>query len=157
MRISSLLLFLTAAIAPKILAAQALRSLPSIERPDQWRATITIFRSPGTGLMVSRGHFAAFVGHYPTVLKRIDGQRATQFIRFGAAYYVAPNAATSPYASLSLAPSLSKGWSNSGIADVGIRRMFTSKLSGQLGVALLYAPHSNETRLNPTVGLGVRF
>ncbi len=31
------------------------------------------------------------------------------------------------------------------------------RYSGQIGVAVLYAPISRETRVNPTVGLGVRF
>jgi hypothetical protein len=137
--------------------AQTSESQPTIERVDRWRATLTIFRSPGTGLQLSKGHLAVFVAHYPTVIERGGEDRNTNFIRMGAAYYIAPASGTSPYASLSIAPSLTKGWSNSGIADVGVRQMLGGRISGQLGVAVLYAPSTKETRVNPTVGLGVRF
>lgn len=130
---------------------------PSMTGQQAWRATLTIFRSPGTGVQLSKGYLAVFLGHYPTVIKRDGEQRATQFVRMGVAYYVAPHAATSPYASLSFAPSLTRGWSNSGIADVGVRRMVTRRFSGQLGIAVLHAPGSHETRVSPTIGLGVRF
>jgi hypothetical protein len=124
---------------------------------NKWRVTLTIFRSPGTGLQVSKGHFAAFVAHYPTIIKRDGEQRNTNFLRIGVAAYARPDARTSPYASLSFAPSLTKGWSNSVLADVGVRQRFGSRYSGQLGAAVLYAPASRQSRLNPTVGLGVRF
>ncbi|QJR35558.1 hypothetical protein [Gemmatimonas groenlandica] len=136
--------------------ASAPRRATTVARND-WRVTLTIFRSPGTGLQVSKGHLAAFVAHYPTVIKRDGAQRGTQFVRLGLAAYARPDARTSPYASVSFAPSLTKGWSNSALADVGARQRFGSRYSGQLGVALLYAPHTKQTRVNPTVGLGVRF
>lgn len=157
MRFSSFIPLLGTLIAPSLTAAQSPRPEASIERGDRWSATITIFRSPGTGVQVSKGHLAAFIAHYPTVIKRDGQQRATEFLRIGGAYYAAPNAATSAYASLSFAPSLTSGWSNSAIADVGLRRFFSTRFSGQLGVALLHAPQSNETRVNPTIGFGVRF
>jgi len=122
-----------------------------------WHATLTVFRSPGTGIQVSKGRFAAFVAHYPTVIERDGEPRNTQFIRIGVAAYGRPEAGTSPYVSLSLAPSLTEGWPNSGLADVGVRRRFGNRFSGQLGVALLYAPETKESRVNPTVGMGVRF
>jgi hypothetical protein len=124
---------------------------------NEWHVTLTIFRSPGTGLQISKGHFAAFVAHYPTIIKRDGEQRNTNFVRIGLAAYARPDARTSPYASLSFAPSLTKGWSNSLLADLGMRQRFRSRYSGQLGAALLYAPASRQTRLNPTVGLGVQF
>jgi hypothetical protein len=122
-----------------------------------WHVTLTIFRSPGTGLQIAKGHFAAFVAHYPTIIKRDGEQRNTNFVRIGVAAYAKPEARTSPYASLSFAPSLTKGWSNSLLADVGARQRFGARYSAQLGAALLYAPASRQTRLNPTVGLGVQF
>ena len=122
-----------------------------------WRATVTLFRSPGTGLLISRGHLAAFLAHYPTVIKRDGEQRGTQFIRIGVAVYGRPDASTSPYMSLSYAPSLTKGWANSALFDVGARQRFGNRYSGQLGAAVLYAPQSRQTRFNPTVGLGVQF
>lgn len=122
-----------------------------------WHVTLTIFRSPGTGLQIAKGHFAAFVAHYPTIIKRDGEQRNTNFVRVGVAAYARPDKGTSPYLSLSFAPSLTKGWSNSLLADVGARQRFGSRYSGQLGAALLYAPASRQTRFNPTVGLGVRF
>ena len=122
-----------------------------------WNVTLTVFRSPGTGIQVSKGRLAAFVAHYPTVIERDGEQRNTQFVRIGVAAYARPNAGTSPYASLSLAPSLTAGWPNSGLADVGLRRRFGGRFSGQLGVAVLHAPETKESRVNPTVGLGVRF
>ena len=136
--------------------AAAAQSSPT-ERTDDWRVTLTVFRSPGTGLQLSKGSFAGFLAHYPTVIKRDGEVQNTQFLRIGLAWYAAPVASNSPYVSLSFAPSLSRGWSNSGIADAGVRHMFTERFSGQLGVAMLYAPGSRETRINPTIGLGVRF
>ncbi len=158
MRVLPLVLALGITLSPAGAAGQA-NSAPStsMERPDQWRATVTIFRSPGTGLQLQRRHLALFLGFYPTVIKREGEQRNTNFIRLGAAYYAAPDARTSPYASLAFAPSLTKGWSNSVIADVGVRRMFTTRFSGQIGVAVLHAPESKQTRVNPTIGLGVLY
>ena len=124
---------------------------------DDWRVTLTLFRSPGSGVQVSRGHLAAFFAHYPTVIKRDGEQRGTQFIRIGVAAYGRPDASTSPYVSLSYAPSLTKGWANSALFDVGARQRFGNRYSGQLGAAVLYAPQSKQTRFNPTVGLGVQF
>jgi hypothetical protein len=153
----SLLFAALIAVATPAFAQNASLARPSNVRNDDWRVTLTIFRSPGTGLQLSRGHFAAFAAHYPTVIERDGKQRDTQFLRFGIAAYAAPDARTSPYASLSFAPSLTKGWSNSGLVDVGLRQQFTDRFNGQLGMALLYAPQSRETRVNPTIGLGVRF
>jgi hypothetical protein len=130
---------------------------PSMVRSGDWHVTLTLFRSPGTGLQVSKGHFAAFVGHYPTVIERDGERRTTHFLRMGASYYANPAGSNSPYASVSIAPSLTEGWPTSGIVDVGMRHFFGSRLSGQLGVATLYAPSIRATRLNPTVGMGVRF
>lgn len=153
-----LTLFVLLLIAPLSVQAQTPNeSASSMERADAWRATLTIFRSPGTGVQLSKGHLAVFAGHYPTVIKRDGENRDTQFLRVGVAYYLAPEARTSPYGSLSLAPTLSKGWSNSALADIGVRRHFTARFSGQLGVAVLHAPALHETRVNPTVGFGVHF
>lgn len=132
-------------------------SQPATGATGDWNVTLTVFRSPGTGIQVAKGRLAAFVAHYPTVIERDGEQRNTQFIRIGVAAYARPKAGTSPYASLSLAPSLTAGWPNSGLADVGLRRRFGGRFSGQLGVAVLYAPETKESRVNPTVGLGVRF
>src|SRR5688500_11309321 len=132
-----------------------------MQRPTRdasnWRVTLTVFRSPGTGVQVSKGNFAGFLAHYPTVIKRDGELENIQFVRMGVAWYAAPDESNSPYLSLSFAPSLSRGWSNSSIVDAGLRHMFTERISGQLGVAMLYAPGSRETRVNPTIGLGVRF
>jgi hypothetical protein len=124
---------------------------------DDWRVTMTLFRSPGSGVQISRGHLAAFVAHYPTVIKRNDKQRNTQFVRIGVAAYARPDARTSPYVSLSYAPSLTKGWANSALFDLGARQRLGNRFSGQLGAAVLYAPETRQTRFNPTVGLGVQF
>lgn len=142
--------------APMVALRTAVDNAPA-HTDDAWHVTLTIFRSPGTGLQIAKGHFAAFVAHYPTVIKRDGAQRNTNFLRVGVAAYARPDARTSPYASLSFAPSLTKGWTNSLLADVGARQRFGSRYSAQLGAALLYAPASRETRFNPTVGLGVRF
>jgi hypothetical protein len=156
MRISSLVLSLALLAVPSVAFAQTASS-PSAPSSDSWRVTLTVFRSPGTGLQLSKGHLAVFAGHYPTVIQREGEQRTTHFVRMGAAYYVAPSATTSPYASLSIAPSLTDGWSTSGLADVGVRRMFSRRYSGQLGVAMLHAPGMNATRVNPTIGFGRQF
>lgn len=157
MKITRTLLLASFAV-PFTLRAQSAPSATSpMLRDDAWRVTLTVFRSPGTGLMVSRGHFAAFAGHYPTVIPRDGVNRNTNFVRFGVAAYATPAARNSAYVSLSMASSLSRGWANSGLVDVGMRRMFTETLSGQLGVAVLHAPSTSATRVNPTVGFGVRF
>ncbi len=156
MRILVTILLLS--FAHRSISAQAPESpRQAIVRSDDWRVTLTVFRSPGTGIQLSKGHMAVFVGHYPTVIKRDGKQRDTQFIRMGVAYYVAPDATNSPYASASFAASLTAGWANSALGDVGIRHMFSKRYSGQLGVAVLHASASGQTRVNPTVGLGVRF
>ncbi len=154
------------AATPSVLHAQSAIHSPNESRADStpstsdgkdWRLTLTIFRSPGTGLQLSNGHFAVFVAHYPTVIRRDGEQRGTHFVRVGAAAYLAPQARTSPYASISFAPSLTKGWHNSLLGDVGVRQRFGDRYSGQLGGAVLYAPRSGETRINPTIGMGVHF
>ncbi len=147
-------------LVPALTQAQSVTGSPSVSPTvarNDWRVTLTIFRSPGTGVQISKGHLAAFAGYYPTVIKRDGEQRNTNFLRVGIAAYAKPNDRTSPYTSLSFAPSLTKGWSNSVLADVGVRQRFGSRYSGQLGAAVLYAPHTKQTRLNPTVGLGVQF
>lgn len=147
-------------IVPHMLYAQSgdstMPKAPSAARDNDWHVTLTLFRSPGTGIQVAKGHLAAFVGFYPTVIERDGEQRNTNFVRLGVAAY-ASTGRTSPYASVSFAPSLTKGWSNSGLVDAGMRHYFTRRFSGQLGAALLYAPGNKETRVNPTIGLGVRF
>jgi hypothetical protein len=142
-------------VAPRTVVDNA--ATDAADADNAWHVTLTIFRSPGTGLQIAKGHFAAFVAHYPTIIKRGGAQRNTNFVRVGLAAYARPHEGTSPYLSLSFAPSLTKGWSNSVLADVGARQRFGSRYSGQLGVALLYAPASRQTRFNPTVGLGVQF
>ncbi len=154
------ILLCAALIASLPLSAGAQSPVPqpaSTIARDDWRVTVTLFRSPGTGLQISRGQLAAFVAHNPTVIKRDGEQRGTQFIRIGVAAYGRPAASTSPYVSLSYAPSLTKGWTNSALFDVGARQRFGNRYSAQLGAALLYAPQSKQTRFNPTVGLGVQF
>jgi hypothetical protein len=155
------MLLVTALIAsyPQSARAQSSAPLPSptITQDNDWRVTVTLFRSPGTGLQISRGHLAAFVAHYPTVFKRDGKQQGTQFVRIGVAAYARPDSRTSPYMSLSYAPSLTKGWANSALFDVGARQRFGNRYSGQLGAAVLYAPRGRQTRVNPTVGLGVQF
>lgn len=124
-----------------------------------WHVTMTIFRSPGTGIQVGRGPLALFVAHYPTAIVRDANRKmtTTHFVRAGVAAYLRPTDATSPYVSLSIAPSLSKDWTLSGMVDVGVRRRFSKTWSGQVGVAALRAPKIDATRLNPTVGLGISF
>jgi hypothetical protein len=121
----------------------------------RWRVTLTLFRSPGTGVQLSRGRLAVFAAHYPTVFRRDGADRTTHFVRVGVAAY-ASTRPSSPYVSLSLAPSLSSGWPMSGLIDAGWRQGFGSRVSGQLGAALLVAPSLRTSRINPTVGLGVR-
>ncbi len=157
----SLLSILSGGVAAQTVAANPVTANATagtgIVRHDDWRVTLTIFRSPGTGIQLSRGHFAMFVAHYPTAIPRDGKIRNTEFIRTGVAYYLSPDATNSAYSSLSFGSSLTNGWANSGLLDIGARRMFTERLSGQLGVAVLHAPETKATRLNPTVGLGVRF
>jgi hypothetical protein len=156
MRIAlAIALLVSAPLAAHAQSADA--SATAMVRSDDWRVTLTVFRSPGTGLQISRGHLAAYVAHYPTVIRRDGAQRNTNFLRVGMAYYVTPSAATSPYVSLAVAPSLTEGWSTSVIADVGMRHYFGDRYSGQLGVAVLNAPSAHATRVNPTIGMGVRF
>ena len=153
----SLITLLLLALSTNAANAQASEMQRPTKVANDWRVTLTVFRSPGTGVQVSKGNFAGFLAHYPTVIK-LDGELENiQFLRLGVAWYAAPDASNSPYVSLSFAPSLSRGWSNSGIADAGLRHMFTERISGQVGVAMLYAPGSRETRVNPTIGLGVSF
>jgi hypothetical protein len=137
--------------------SSALKPTSTIANDDGWRVTATLFRSPGTGVQVSRGWLAAFVAHYPTVIKRDGKQRSTQFIRIGVAAYARPDARTSPYASVSFASSLTAGWANSALLDIGARQRFGDRYSAQLGAAMLYEPQGKRTRLNPTIGFGVRF
>lgn len=157
-------LTIVAATAASLVAARAAaQSLPSSTAPARdWRLSITIFRSPGTGVQLARGSFAVFAAHYPTIFDRGDGaprrdRPTTHFLRVGVARYLRADASTSPYVSLSVAPSLTRGWSTSGLLDVGVRRRFTGTLSGQLGAAVLHTPSRRVTRLNPTLGLGVTF
>lgn len=151
------LTLLLLALGPIAVEAQSAATQRPTERTNDWRVTLTVFRSPGTGIQVSKGNFAGFLAHYPTVINRAGELESIEFLRLGVAWYAAPDESNSPYVSLSFAPSLSRGWSNSGIADAGLRHMFNDRISGQVGVAMLYAPGSRETRVNPTIGLGVRF
>ncbi|MCU0647993.1 MAG: hypothetical protein MUF00_08360 [Gemmatimonadaceae bacterium] len=144
--------FLALALLAGVCQAQ---STPAAADSARWRVTLTVFRSPGTGLQISRGRLAVFAGHYPTVFRRGGADRTTHFIRVGVAAYARAHA-SSPYVSLSIAPSLTDGWPTSGLLDAGWRQGFTSRVSGQLGVALLVAPSLRTSRINPTVGLGVR-
>ena len=153
----SLFTLLLLAVSSFAAEAQSAEMQRPTEDASDWRVTLTVFRSPGTGLQLSKGNFAGFLAHYPTVIKRDGELENIQFLRLGVAWYAAPDESNSPYVSLSIAPSLSRGWSNSGIADAGMRHMFTERISGQVGVAVLYAPGSRATRVNPTIGLGVRF
>lgn len=154
----SLAILLLLAASPLAAKAQVPGAPTASSIPDSdWRVTVTVFRSPGTGIQVSKGHLAGFVGHYPTVIRREGSRQTTHFLRVGMAYYGSMEARTTPYFSLSIAPSLTRGWSTSAIVDAGLRHMFGTRFSGQLGVAVLHAPHSKETRVNPTVGAGVRF
>ncbi len=90
MRLASL--FLVLALAPFGAAAQSIEAPAASDGPpDRWRATMTIFRSPGTGVQLSKGHLAGFVAFYPTVVERDGAKRNTNFVRMGAAYYVAPS------------------------------------------------------------------
>lgn len=142
---------------PAVVAAQTASPQSPILRNDDWHVTLTIFRSPGTGIQVSKGHLAAFIGHYPTGFRRDGAVHGFQFIRMGAAYYASPASVNSAYASLSFAKSLTDGWDNSGLLDIGMRHMFNDRYSGQFGAAALRAHPSGETRVNPTAGFGVRF
>jgi len=143
---------------PLILRAQSAPTKTSpMLQAGSWRVTVTLFRSPGTGLMVSKGHLAGVVGHYPTVIPRQGEHRNANFIRFGVAVYATPEQPNSAYASASIGTSLSRGWANSVLLNVGVRRMFTSRFSGQLGVAVLHAPSTSASRVNPTIGFGVQF
>lgn len=146
------------AVHPSIAKAQSV-PVPDLAkvRSDEWRVTVTLFRSPGTGLQVARGNFAAFLVHYPTVIRRDGEQRNTNFLRLGVAAYARVDAPTSPYLSVSFAPSLTKGWANSGILEIGARQRLGDRYVGQLGAAVLHAPATNQTRVNPTIGLGVQF
>ncbi len=151
-------LFLASLVLPFTLRAQSAPSqAPTMLRNDAWRVTLTIFRSPGTGVMVGKGMFAAFVGHYPTAIPFNGEVKNLNFVRYGVTAYASPASRTSAYLSLSAASSLTKGWANSAMVDVGVRRMFTPRFSGQLGAAVLHAPSTNATRFNPTVGFGVHF
>jgi len=158
-RLFVVVLFCIAGLIPISDTPLGAQKAPTPDTPTsaEWRLTVTIFRSPGTGLQLSRGALAVFVAHYPTIFPRDGERRTTHFLRVGVAGYLRAESATSPYVSLSIAPSLSKGWSTSGLLDVGLRRRFTRSLSGQLGAALLYAPTERATRINPTLGLGVSF
>ena len=51
----------------------------SSARDNDWHVTLTIVRSPGTGIQVAKGHVAAFVGFYPTVIERDGKQRKVSF------------------------------------------------------------------------------
>jgi hypothetical protein len=140
-----------------ILLASAANAQPT-PVPDhdaRWRVTLTVFRSPGTGLQVSRGRLAVFAAHYPTVFRRDGADRTTHFVRLGVAAY-ASTRSSSPYVSLSVAPCLTERWPTSGLLDAGWRQGFGTRVTGQLGVALLVAPSLRMSRINPTVGLGVR-
>ena len=157
MSLARTVLLASLAIPLKLHAQSAPTQTSPMLQDGSWRVTLTLFRSPGTGLMVSKGHLAAFVGHYPTVIPRDGEIRNTNFIRFGVAAYATPEKRNSAYASASVGASLTRGWGNSVLLDVGMRRMFTSRFSGQLGVAALHAPSTSATRVNPTVGFGVQF
>lgn len=130
---------------------------PTVPDADsaRWRVTLTVFRSPGTGLQLSRGRLAVFAAHYPTIFRRDGADRTTHFVRVGVAAYGSTRL-SAPYVSLSIAPSLTRGWSTSGLLDAGWRQGFGDRVSGQLGVALLANPARRTTRVNPTIGLGVR-
>lgn len=154
----NLALLLLLAALPSAATAQVPGASAATRTTDSdWRIAITVFRSPGTGIQLSKGHLAAFVVYYPTVISREGEALSTQFVRVGMAYYGSAEARTTPYLSLSIAPSLTRGWSTSGIAETGLRQMFGRRFSGQLGVAVLHELDSKATRVNPTIGAGVWF
>jgi hypothetical protein len=147
---------LASLLMPALFQAQATPSTAAPSGLDQrWRVSLTLFRSPGTGIQVQRGKVALFAVHYPTIFERDGAQRTTHFVRIGVAAY-ARTTITSPYLSVSVAPSLTRGWPTSALLDAGWRQGITDRLSGQLGAALLVAPSLRTTRINPTIGLGVK-
>jgi hypothetical protein len=132
---------------------------PPNVRPPRWGATLTAFRNPGTGLELHRGPVAVFAAHYPTVIRRDGRSRSTSFARLGAAWVFRDRAATAPYVSASWAASLTRGWDNSLLGEAGIRQRLARggtahRLTGRLGAAVLVAPSTRATRVNPTIGLG---
>lgn len=118
-------------------------------------AYITVFRNPATGLELRRGHFGAFAGYYPTILKA-DGQdegENTNFIRMGISAY-RKTTGWSHYAATSFVVSLDDDWKNGVLTDVGMRAPIGGWLHARLGVGVLTA-FDGEVRVNPTVGVDV--
>ncbi|QJR34260.1 hypothetical protein [Gemmatimonas groenlandica] len=64
---------LIASLPPSASAQSPAPQPTSTIASGDWRATVTLFRTPGTGRQKSRGHFAAFVALSTTVINRLVG------------------------------------------------------------------------------------
>lgn len=115
---------------------------------------LTVFRSPATGLELRRGHAAAHVGFYPTILSRNGSSGNVNFIRIGGSYYLRPSGST-PYVSPSLLVSLDREWKHGALTELGFRATLYRTLHGRIGAAVL-TTIDGEVRVNPTIGMDVR-
>ncbi len=151
MRILPLMLTL-AAIAINARSANA-QTTGAVSRDTELR--LTVFRNPATGLELKHARIGVFVGFYPTILRRTaaDEMRNTNWIRTGVSVW---SHSTGPalYASVSAMVSLTDGWKNGVLFDVGGRYPIGERFAGRLGVAVLQTT-DKLTRVNPTVGFDI--
>lgn len=139
-----------------IVSPVAAQSTASPEPAAERGLSLTLFRSPATGLELRAGRGSAFAGFYPTIL-RADGEPEgsnVNFIRAGGALYLRP-AGSSPYVATSLLWSLDDDWDHGALSEAGYRLAIGSRLALRAGVGVL-TTFDGETRINPTVGATVR-
>lgn len=118
--------------------------------------TLTVFRSPATGLEYRIGHVSAYAGFYPTIFQRDGKARNTNFIRLGVMVYRRPTA-SSFYISSSYAISLTDGWDNSILNEIGYRWQVSRRFDVRGGGVVLVTERFDEVRLNPSIGFGYSF
>lgn len=147
MRLSFAAAILTALVLPATASTQSTTT-------REHGVYLTAFRSPATGIELRAGHAAAFLGFYPTILRR-DGDRATaNFIRTGVTYYLRASGAT-PYVSPSIVVSVGDRWGSGALTEIGLRGRIFTRVHGRLGAAVL-TTFDGEMRVNPTVGLDIK-
>ena len=122
------------------------------------RVTLNLFRAPSTGLEYRVGWFGGRVsfhaGYYPTVIKREGKNRSTHFIAIGNTFYFKPEGSTF-YTASSYAISLSGGWKDSWLNEVGYKWQISPRWAFRGGAVLLVTGDYKEVRLNPTLGFGM--
>jgi hypothetical protein len=133
--------------------ATAQTSAPA--RSSETELRLTVFRNPATGFELQHARIGVFVGFYPTILRRTakDDFKNTNWIRTGISVW-SHTTGPSLYASVSAMVSLTDGWKNGVLVDIGGRYPIGDRFAARLGVAVLQTT-DKLTRVNPTVGFDI--